>query len=66
MKTKQKFGGKPQRFGQDQGSGGKGIDKIRKGYKKGLDTLFSRGQSTYRSDKQQIATAKHFSEVNAA
>ena len=55
---------KPQRAIEKSPQNGKGIDKIRKGYKKGLDVLFSRGQSTYRSDKQQIASAKHFQEVS--
>ena len=42
----------------------KGIQKIRKGYKKGLHTLFSRGQSTFRSEKHVDASSKRFSEVH--
>jgi hypothetical protein len=45
-------------------SGGKGIQKIRQGYKKGLDTLFSRGQSTFHSEKHKEADARHYADVN--
>jgi hypothetical protein len=45
-------------------SGGKGIQKIRQGYKKGLDTLFSRGQSTFHSEKHKEAGARHYADVS--
>jgi hypothetical protein len=45
-------------------SPGKGMQKIRQGYKKGLDTLFSRGQSTFHSEKHKEAGAKHYADVS--